>query len=491
MKRILAIVISALVCIGLFSPPLPVYADISPPIPPNPSNIYPEDKTTQVRMVSETVTIDVFGETTGQGYTQYNAHVNAIFHMQNLGTEDEKMNVYFPMNYKLCSMNPIDADLATYTPIRDFTAMVNGIQSPITTKYWRFSDPYNQRERDTPCWVYFPATFRAGKEVAVQVKYLAPDEIGKIFRLSGYSYVLETGAGWKGTIGTADIVFHSPYTLTSEYLSGFSPGGGIIQGNSITWHLEDIEPTSKDNIDISILNPDIWKRIQIENQNVADHPNDGEAWGRLGKAYKDAAWGQKDFLRDDAAAEELYQDSFRAYTNAVSLKPGDADWHFGFAELLYFRINADPESHKELLPMCFDQIKAALLINPNHEDSIDLLFWMQQILPDTYGDNLIDKSQNPPVIFFLTPSATLKPTLSTTPAESTLTVGPSMTPRVTQTLSLKLPDTRTPGPSVTPTSKSISLGQPAKANHNNSWMIGVISLILAVIGLSLWMYRKR
>jgi hypothetical protein len=494
MKRALSLTAIVFLFILCFQPIQPVFADISPPIPPYPSNIYPEGETTQVRMVSETVTIDLLGVSADKGYSEDTARVKAIFHMQNLGTEDEKMQVYFPMNYKNCSQKEMDPrDLFGYPSIREFIARVNGLQAPMTIIYRKARDFLDNHEKDIPCWVHFPAIFQPGKDVTIEVNYLSPAEYWYVSGMIGYSYILETGAGWKGTIGTADIVFHSPYMLTSENLSGFSPTSGIEQGRAITWHLEDFEPTTLDNISVWILKPDLWRRIQSETQNVAVNPQDGEAWGRLGKAYKDAAWGVKADLRDDESGIELYAASYHAYTMAITLKPNDADWHYGFADLLFRRINADPYDRTNLIPMCLDQIRAALLINPKHEGAIGLLDLMS-IWPEIYGDHLIDESQSPPVLLFLTPSVTPAPTLLPTATESITTIVPSTTFNVTRTPSF-FPKTEpaTPGlsRSTTPSEIPFETKRPLPENHVNGWAIGCIASVAVVIAFGVWMIRKR
>jgi tetratricopeptide (TPR) repeat protein len=65
------------------------------------------------------------------------------------------------------------------------------------------------------------------------------------------------------------------------------------------------------------------------------NPNDGEAWGRLAKAYKEVVKMPKGYLREDPAGIELYALSKDAYEKCLALLPNDPLWHYGYADLLW------------------------------------------------------------------------------------------------------------------------------------------------------------
>ena len=83
----LALVLSALVL-------QPVSADVAPPEPPPGVIISPGQEQTQVRMVSELVTLTVL-EASSQARGE--AKTEATFLMRNLGTADEQLDVRFPL----------------------------------------------------------------------------------------------------------------------------------------------------------------------------------------------------------------------------------------------------------------------------------------------------------------------------------------------------------------------------------------------------------
>jgi hypothetical protein len=126
-----------------------------------------------------------------------------------------------------------------------------------------------------------------------------------------------------------------PYALNNlnvltEYID---PQAGFqIVGNELSWHFEDFEPT--DNIYDTLANPGDWQALLQDEQTVKAHPKDGEAWGRIGKEYKRFFLPERGFRAGDAGTA-LFNLGREAYQNCVDLLPNDADWHFGYGELLW------------------------------------------------------------------------------------------------------------------------------------------------------------
>ncbi|MBK8419017.1 hypothetical protein [Candidatus Villigracilis saccharophilus] len=81
--------------LALFIFPSAVQADVAPPINPPGSNLQPGTESTQVRMVAETVLVDVQKDLDLRSLG--NAIVTADFTMRNLGNDPESMAVRFPI----------------------------------------------------------------------------------------------------------------------------------------------------------------------------------------------------------------------------------------------------------------------------------------------------------------------------------------------------------------------------------------------------------
>ena len=362
MKRC-AFVLSIII---LFTIPSAVLADIAPPRNPPGSNLDPGSEVTQVRMLAETVLVEVQEDSTPGSLGS--AHVTADFTMQNLGNESERLAVRFP----IASSNGYDG---SYPEITNIAIQVNG--SGIGFRRSDYPGEFGWDAGDIIPWAEFNVTFPVGKNVAIRVAY---DLKGTGFPSQPYTsfyYTLQTGAGWKDTIGSADIILRLPYPAsTQNVLLGYaySPpaDGATFQGNEVRWHFENFEPGEggqMQDLEFDLVAPAVWQTVVTELDNVARNPQDGEAWGRLAKAYKTAIITVKlfrsgPFYRTDPGGEELYQLSVAAYEKCLDLLPNDALWHAGFAELLALHANFNKESAEA--DRANEEINIALQLAPNH-----------------------------------------------------------------------------------------------------------------------------
>lgn len=415
-----------------------VSADISPPEPPSGTNPKPGNEITNVRMMSETVLIEINANSPfDNGY----GSVTVTFTMRNLGDVDEQMDVRFPLDQTISWGNLCSAPSFINTTIDDIQVKVNGNPVSTETSYQTVpvilgEEPYPTQT--IPCWANFPVTFPAGKDVIIQVTYTAePYTFGGYH----YSYVLITGAGWKDTIGSADIIFKIPYELNALNFISCLPKDCSVKENTVQWHYENFEPTS--NVILALSSPPLWQRILLETQNTTQYPNDGEAWGRLAKAYKESIIGERWGYRDNVAGQEMYQLSKEAYQKAVTLLPNDVDWHYGFADLLCrnagynnFLVNSATAAWVE----CVQQIQQVLNLNPNHESTKEMI--------EYYGnfDGMIDFSDPQPNYLILTPQPTATVVSTQAPIQPTATLTATASPliQVTKTKKTQLEITNTP-----------------------------------------------
>ena len=286
-------------------------ADMAPPAPAAGSDLFPSIGNTNVRMVSEYVLLDIAGLS---DYPGGQATVTANFVMKNLGDETERMQVRFPMNhaeYNLDYELANKAEFCEYTPapsLDEFMVWVNGtkmnaqIKSETMEDFARSPDENgNQVNITVPCWAYFWVTFPPQEEVDVKISYTVPGYNYVGFGYEGYgggkvqfTYVLGTGAGWKDSIGEVDIVARLPYDASEWNVAGCEPDDCVMAGKEVSWHYEDLEP--KGNVSLQIVRPNLWMRVLNEKENIQKNPKDGEAWGRLGKAYKEALLGAKGMI---------------------------------------------------------------------------------------------------------------------------------------------------------------------------------------------------
>lgn len=398
-----------------------VQADIAPPANPPGSNPQPGVESTQVRMQAETVLIDVRNDTAPQSLGS--ARVTADFTMRNTGAADESIPVRFPIS--------INNGFSEFPEITDMVIKVDGRQ----VSYKRVNYPDPQYQSESLPWAEFNATFPAGKETAIQVSYSLKGT--GYYPYTVFYYILETGAGWKGTIGSADITLRLPYEANKQnVVIDFQIGFGettrapVFQGNEARWHFEDFEPGRDGpvwNMEFALVAPSAWRAVLTEQGNVKRSPSDAEAWGRLGRAYKSLFLLNRGY-REDAGGAELYQASVAAYEKCLELKPKDAQWHAGYADLLVNRAYWDSwgQNPSPALYQGLREINTALQLAPNDPVVVEIAANIHNMFPEAVleNDNGFDFPWLTQTPTLLSPTATVAPVLDPAQISGTYASGP-------------------------------------------------------------------
>ena len=291
MKRKFSIIWIVFFLFFTLVPQAQVSADIAPPEAPPGSNIAPSAETTQVRMVAEKVTLDLqmIPATSGLVEDRVRMKVTAAFTMRNLGDKEEAMQVRFPM------ADPYgrgDGTLRNYPEIETVVVRVNQKLTPSETL--RVANPFDAAYPPVP-WATFPVTFPADEDIQIQVSYTQKPTVYLPYIF--FTYILETGAAWKDTIGSADFLVRLPYPASWENVSdGPYPSttqGAVFSGNEISWHFENLEPEYNQNFLISLISPVYWQALLAAQEAVKSNPENGDAWGNLARAYKMTSYRSK------------------------------------------------------------------------------------------------------------------------------------------------------------------------------------------------------
>jgi hypothetical protein len=438
--------------------PIDVRADVAPPAQPPGFNPEPGSELTQVRMVAETVLIEVQPGAPADSLGQ--AKVTADFTMRNLGNEAESMAVRFPIS--------VSNGFGSFPEIRDLQIKVDG--GNVSTRRILQTDPLF--EYDTVPWAEFDVIFPPSQDVQIRVTYTI-DGMGE-YPYVAFFYIFHTGAGWKDTIGSADLIVRLPYEANSQNVifyetTGWSltTPGGVTNGNEIRWRFENFEPGYENDFELSLVMPSVWQKVLNERRNVADNPNDGEAWGRLGKLYKETFFFRRGF-RHDAGGEELYHLSVEAYEKAVTLLPDDGLWHAGFADLLavhaYYASWEGEDATAEAL-RSMQEIDIALELAPNDPKVKEIAEKIYSFFPDAV--NLLESGYD-----FLWLTATPLPPTPTiaAPAE------PTATPEATSTA----PSAETAVPTREAAPNPATVPPPAKNPLCGSLLIVPLALVWLV-----------
>jgi len=432
MKQLCLIVLVVM----LFASPTEVRADAAPPYYPPGSNPQPGTEITQVRMVAETVVIEVRPDDIlpgrGRQSNVGHAHVTADFTMRNLGTQDESMAARFPISAQ--------SGYGTYPEISNFEIMVTGEQLPYRRAMYPDVSRPGRGDEEVP-WAEFDVTFPVGEDVSLHVEYDL--QSSGYYPTTTYYYILETGAGWKDTIGSADIILRLPYEANPQNVlldigTGWAEttAGGVFQGNDVRWHYEDFEPGRDQpvrNMQFVLVSPIAWQKILAARANVEKYPNDGETWGMFAREHKAIYMGLK-WNRYDPGGEEIWKLSVEGYEKCLSLKPNDAQWHAGFADLLIGRAYWDswvddewsdptPETLRAL-----EEIHTALALAPNDPVVLDIAGHMANLLPD---EGMVQIGEHYD-LGWLTQTPTARPPTPTDTATEmpTVTIDPNQTEAV-------------------------------------------------------------
>ena len=355
-----------------------VHADVAPPDQPTGANLIPGQETTNVRMVSEEVIIDVqpglLPETQNAWGVSDWAKVTASFQMQNTGTKIEKMDVRFPL------MIPTGwgDGFGNQPELEEFRVEVDG----------KFLD-YKETTTDNPSdydqtplkWAVFPVTFNLDKVTNIVVTYQV--------KATGYSpfaefgYILETGAGWKGTIGDGKIIVRLPYKASPEnFLLDDATKDFIFTGNDAAYTFSNLEPTPESNIHVTLVEPVIWSQVVSGRQSVKDDPTNGQSWGELAEALRKSISYSKPWVREDSAGIKLYAESLDAYDQAVKLVPDQFTWHHGYANLIWQSENYNSDPDMDLIQKMLTQFSAAWSIDPKNED----LYYQLKNISETHPE---------------------------------------------------------------------------------------------------------
>jgi tetratricopeptide (TPR) repeat protein len=453
-----AITLSMLAAVLVFGH---VRADVAPPESPPGTNIVPGNSATRVRMLSETVTLIVLSQPAAGHVGQ--AKTEARFTMRNLGDSEENIEVRFPLTF----FDGNDNGFGNFTEIADIHIEVNG--QTVSTR--RIESSYTRPDgtgatRPTP-WAAFNIAFPPGKDVGILVNYTS-DGFGYAPYYS-LRYVVETGAAWNGTIGSADVIVKLPYEASAKNIlmgegTSTTPGAEL-SGQEVRWHFEDFEPTLENNIQITLLQSAVWRNILNENDNVMHNPADGEAWGRLGKSYKEIVRLRRAF-RPDPGGLEMYNLASQAYDKAVTLLPNDALWHYGFADLLWSHYDyltyVNPQQGYAEISRAADEIRKSLALDPNNQDAILFAQNIASMYPWAIAENGADF--NYPILTATPTNSPITETPTTSPAQqaqqlsATSTAEPKQMTPTAQATDCSTPDCKEKPSSIAiPATKTTSL----------------------------------
>lgn len=214
-----------------------LFADIAPN-PIKAKSIGTKDQTS-IRMESEKVIIDLYNDS---------SVVKCLFNMKNLG-EHEKLQIGFPeMSFHYYRQKSKE-DVANRFQVKENGKVVNFDFSDSL----RYNDEYRKKIESYQIkeeWYLWESEFKQGESKTIEVQYSLP--YGMLYKTNKrfFTYLLSTGANWKGTIGKAEIIVNLK-DIKADSLISKHPNNGVITNDQLTWTFSDFEPTTKDDIKIN------------------------------------------------------------------------------------------------------------------------------------------------------------------------------------------------------------------------------------------------
>jgi hypothetical protein len=444
----------------------PALADVGVrPILPGGSSLQPEAET-PIQMADEVVTMNIRPATEADNaiiqlnpdayglqfqpiWYSYIAEVQADFTMRNPTSEAVNLIAWFPLASALENLSwEINPD-ETVPRIASFKVAVDG--NPIDYTVSELPNPKGSDKPRLP-WASFPVSFPAGKDTTIQVHYLFPLQPAvKGSELALY-YIFQTGAGWAGPIGQAELILNLPYPASTETLARMDPStlglpyfmadpnailpfDGVMEGNQARWTWTDFEPGPQDDFSIWLVDPGQYQQLQTARTAVQVNPQDGTAWLELASIYRNLstrAWNYPSIFADSYLSAGL-----EAYQKAVELLPEHPDPHVGLAMLSLSPFMMELNAPSEVMGLVQEELRIARELEIAHpnlaeqaqisssilEDSLNNYFYKITATADSAPTRTAWAKQTEAAV--LTSASSSTPTLQPSP---TATFLPSETP---------------------------------------------------------------
>lgn len=427
-RKLLAVCILIAVAAAIV-PGRAALSDVAPPRQPPGSSVAPAAAgTTMVQMLSENVTLWI-RPGAGGGYV---TSVTADFNFRNQGLAAEFMQARFPME----SLTGLGARYENGDPklVRNFAVQAGGTALPVVVVQEPFTDG------PMFAWSTFPITFPVGKDVFLHVSYELDMTSGSSG--DGLWYILQTGAGWYGTIGSAVVTFRFPYAVGPVNVA--KPERAVITGNEVRFFFSDFEPDYKDDVALGFAWPEAWRRVLDLERQTGENPHDVRSIIALADAYQDLC---------EARGLDASRLAETTVMMGLTYSPDSADLHAEWAKIFLARLgplcggyDADGFDRDQTVVGLQRELNLALQIDPQNE----LALKVQQTINDqlNYDPDLLSTTGPVPA--------------TKTPTEE----------KIKTETATRFPATDTPTTFVTPTAEALESGPQPSMGIPAGWLIG-------------------
>ena len=207
--------------------------------------------TDKIRMVSEKISVNMEG--TG---TNRIAHVTCEFFFKNTTSQEVKAKIGFPSYYE------IGDNEQQKPPLWDFVSFIDGKKVKVAIR-----KQAKKKGLKGIYWYTWDVAFPPSQRVTLKNTYKAP--LSFSYSNQWFTYILKTGANWKGPIGQSEIeiIYKSNEDLRRRVVKA-SPSNFRIDDNKIIWKFINFTPTEDINLyernvssDYYFADPIFWDKI--------------------------------------------------------------------------------------------------------------------------------------------------------------------------------------------------------------------------------------
>ena len=186
----------------------------------------------------------------------------ATFTMVNPSSESQTLEIGFPITREF----PFGIYKPGMQP-EPLSMAFDGIDGAVVA-------PPVQREDDgNQVWYRCLHTFHPGRTV-ITVKTILRASVTHIPFHESLFYCIETGGRWAGTIGEETVTIRFPHPIEENQITRAAPGDFKIEGDSVRWHLVDIDPKGKEfDINLTYFRPDAMRALADIRRDLARDPS--------------------------------------------------------------------------------------------------------------------------------------------------------------------------------------------------------------------------
>lgn len=394
------------------------------------------------------------------------AEVEADFTMKNPTSDAWSMTVWFPLASALENVDWEFNPGEIVPRIESFQVSVDG--NPVDYAVTELPNPKGADKPLLP-WASFPVTFPGEKETVIHVSYMLPLQPSVKGNEMALYYIFQTGAGWAGPIGQAELILNLPYPASVETLAGM-PSGAVLEGKQARWTWKDFEPGPEDDFAVWLIQPGKWQELETARAAVQANPEDGRAWLDLASTYHSLS--TTDHNTPLIFSPSYLPPGIEAYQKAADLLPEHPASYAGLGLLTLAPYMIDKNAPPEVIQSVQDEFQIARELeakNPSLAKEAGISRWMLVWLEDALS-----------IYFHNDATASAERTAwSTDWAKDTADAALLETPSTTPTKKLTL--TAMPIPSTTPQPSPTTPPTTAETTGNGKSPVMIVAA--GVIGL--------